>query len=290
MKPVLEYLPRRSGESFVTRFFDYQYYPTPWHFHPEYELVLVTESTGKRIIGDQISDFEPGDLALIGPYLPHTYKNEPKYFEPKSRLRAKSIVVHFKEDTFGAGFFDLPESQKIAGLLERSFKGLAVRGKTNTVVADKLHKLVKAEGCSRWLQLLEILHILSESKSLDYICNNAITGRNTAETIRMNQVINFVLENFHRNISIKDVAQLTNMAENSFSRYFSQRTRKAFTSFVNEVRLNHASKLLIETNQSVTDICMKCGYNNLSNFNRQFLKVYKKNPLRFRKAFIHENT
>jgi AraC-like DNA-binding protein len=288
MKPVLEYLPRNSGESFVTRFFDYQYYPTPWHFHPEYELVLVTESTGKRFIGDHISDFKPGDLALIGPYLPHTYKNDAKYFEDDSTLRAKSIVVHFKEDSFGSGFFDLPESTRIASLLERSFRGIAVTGKTNELVAQKLYQLLEKKGCSRWLQLLDILNILSESKDLNYICNHAITGRNTAETIRMNQVINFVLGNFKREISIAEVAGLTNMAENSFSRYFSQRTRKSFTSFVNEVRLNHASKLLIETTKSVTDICLECGYNNLSNFNRQFLKVYKKNPLGFRQIFLNQ--
>jgi AraC-like DNA-binding protein len=285
MKPVLEYLPRNSGESFVTRVFDYSYYPTPWHFHPEYELVLVTESTGKRFIGDHVSEFCPGDLALIGPYLPHMYKNDPEYTAANSGLRARSIVVHFKEDSFGSGFFELPESQRIASLLERSFKGLAVSGRTNAIISRKLDALVKAKDCSRWLRLLDILHILSESKDLHFICNNVITGRNTAETLRMNQVINFVLKNFSQNISIAEVARLTNMAENSFSRYFSQRTRKSFTSFVNEVRLNHASKLLIETDKSVTEICMECGYNNLSNFNRQFRRIYNKNPLSFKKLF-----
>ncbi len=285
MKPVLEYLPRSSGESFVTRVFDYSYFPTPWHFHPEYELVLVTQSTGKRFIGDHVGEFAVGDLALIGPYLPHMYKNPPAYTTANSGLRARSIVVHFKEESFGSGALDLPELQRIAGLLERSFKGLAVTGTTNAIVSRKLHALVKAKDCSRWLGLLDILHILSESKDLHFICNNVITGRNTAETVRMNQVIDFVLKNFSRDISVAEVARLTNMAENSFSRYFSQRTRKSFTNFVNEVRLNHASKLLIETDKSVTDICMACGYNNLSNFNRQFRRLYDKNPLSFKKLF-----
>lgn len=289
MKPILEYLPRNSGESFVTRFFDYDYYPTPWHFHPEYELVLVTESTGKRFIGDHICDFGPGNLALIGPYLPHTYKNSSEYLVENSGLRAKSIVVHFKEDTFGHGFFDLPESQRIAGLLEKSFRGISVTGKTNEIVSQKLQGLIEAKGFSRWLLLLDILNILSKSKHISLICNNVITGKNTAETLRMNQIIDFVLKNFNREISIAEVADLTNMAENSFSRYFSQRTRKSFTSFVNEVRLNHASKLLIETNKSVTTICMECGFNNLSNFNKQFLKVYQTRPLNFRKLYLNQD-
>lgn len=287
MKPVLEYLPRNSGESFVTRFFDYNYYPTPWHFHPEYELVLVTESTGKRFIGDQVSDFKPGDLALIGPYLPHTYKNDPQYFEERSVLKAKSIVVHFKEDSFSESFFLLPEAQKINSLLARSFRGLSITGKTNTLISKKLHTLIDARGLNRWLLLLDILNTLSESKDLSYVCTGVITGKNQNETIRMNRIIDFVIKNFNREILLSEAADLANMAENSFSRYFSQRTRKSFTSFVNEVRLNHASKLLIETDKSVTDIGLESGFNNLSNFNRQFRKLYNKNPLMFRKLFVN---
>jgi AraC-like DNA-binding protein len=283
MKPVLEYLPRNADESFVTRHFDYLYYPTPWHFHPEYELVLITESTGKRFIGDDISAFQPGDLALIGPYLPHQYRNDPRYFEKKSRLRARSIVVHFKEDTFGNGFFRLPESEKIQQLLNRSAKGLAITGRTNQVISKKLIALVEATALKRWMLLLEILNILSESKDLSYISKEIITGQNPIETNRMNQIIDFVIKNFNREISLSEAAGIAHMADNSFSRYFSQRTRKSFTSFVNEVRLNHACKMLIETNNSITQISMDSGFNNLSNFNRQFRKLYNKNPLIFRK-------
>ena len=282
MKPVLEYLPRNVGESFVTRHFDYFYYPTPWHFHPEYELVLVTESYGKRFIGDAISEFKKGNLALIGPYLPHHYRNDPPYYEKKSKRRARSIVVHFKEDSFGEHFFKLPESEKIRQLLNRSVKGLDIIGKANTLISRKLFDLVEAKAFDRWMLLLEILHILSESKDLQYICNEVIKGQNSTETNRMNRVLDFVIKNFNREISLSEVAGLAHMAENSFSRYFRQRTRKSFTSFVNEVRLNHAYSLLAETNKTITEISMTCGFNNLSNFNRQFRKLYKNNPHKIR--------
>lgn len=283
MKPVLEYLPRNAGESFVTRHFEYAYYPTPWHFHPEYELVLVTESTGKRFIGDSISEFKPGDLNLIGPYLPHLYRNDPKYYEKKSRLRARSIVVHFKEDSFGEHFFNLPEAENIRLLLSRSIKGLNVGGKTNPVIRKKLIDLVEARVFDRWILLVEILHILSCSQDLHFICNEVITGQNPTETNRMNRIIDFVIKHFHREISLSEAAGIAHMAENSFSRYFSQRTRKSFTGFVNEVRLNYASRLLAETNRSITEISIDCGFNNLSNFNRQFRKLYNKNPMTVRK-------
>lgn len=283
MKPVLEYLPRNAGESFVTRHFEYDYYPTPWHFHPEYELVLVTESTGKRFIGDSIGEFKPGDMALIGPYLPHQYRNDSKYYEKSSILKARSIVVHFKEDSFGDHFFKLPEAEKIKKLLTRSYKGLEVSGRTNHLVSKLLFELVEAKSMNRWMLLLEILHILSDSGDLENICNEVIRGQNPLETNRMNRVINYVIKHFNREISLSEAAAIAHMAENSFSRYFSQRTRKSFTAFVNEVRLSHASRLLAESHLSITGIAMDCGFNNLSNFNRQFRKLYHKNPMAVRK-------
>jgi AraC-like DNA-binding protein len=285
MKPVLDFLPKNSDESFVTKFFDYHYYPTPWHFHPEFELVLVTESTGKRFIGDQITGFGPGDMALIGPNLPHLYRNDPEYYLHDSALRAKSIVVHFNKESFGADFLDLPESKAIQSLFQRSAKGLQVTGKTNEVASKMLRELLILKGLSKWLKLLEILHLLSESQEINNITTNSIIGENTFESGRMDQILDFVYQNFPGKISIAEIAGKVNMAENSFSRYFSQRTRQSFTSFLNEVRLGYAAKLLMETHQSVISVSLECGFCNLSNFNRQFKGLYKQSPLNFRKHY-----
>lgn len=287
MEPMLEYLPKNANESFVTRFFDYPYYPTPWHFHPEYELVLVTESTGKRFVGDNISRFGPGNLALLGPYLPHLYRNDAPYYKKQTSLRAQSIVVHFKEDSFGENCMQLPEMQPLQALLNRSVRGLDIQGKTNAIVSKQLKELLVLEGLSRWLKLLEILNIIAGSRETRYISNQVVTGKNGIDSHRMNKVIQFVIKNFAREITIAEVAALVNMAGNSFSRYFSQRTRKSFTGFVNEVRLSHASKLLIETQKSVIDISLDSGFSNLSNFNRQFRKMYEVSPLQFRKQYLH---
>ncbi len=289
MKPVLEYLPKDKEESFVTRLFDYPYYPTPWHFHPEYELVLVTESKGKRFVGDHISRFAPGNLALLGPYLPHLYRNDDVYYRRGSKLKAKSIVVHFKEDSFGTKAFDLPEMKAIQSLLARSLKGLEVTGKTNTLVSKKLADLLSLKGLPRWVKLIEILDTLSRSKEIRYISNQLIIGNNGTESLRMNKVLDYVVRHFHQEITVDNMAAMLNMAPNSFSRYFSQRTRKSFTYYVNEVRLNQASKLLIETGQSVTNISLDCGFSNLSNFNRQFRNKYQTSPLQFRKQYHSSN-
>lgn len=284
MKPVLEHLPLKAKESFVVKYFDYPYYPTPWHFHPEYELVLVTESTGKRFVGDSVTDFKPGNLAFIGPHLPHLYRNDAAYYRPNHNMHASSIVVHFLETSFGENFLSLPETKKLSRLFAKSTRGLDITGKTNTIISKKMHELCHAEGLTRWIGLLDILNILSASKEVEYISNEVVQGRNETESGRLNTVIEFVMKNFKREIMTGEAAALVNMAQNSFSRYFTQRTRKTFTAFVNEMRLNHACKLLAEGSTSITDICFECGFNNLSNFNRQFKAVYNVSPLNYRKT------
>ncbi|WP_395811175.1 AraC family transcriptional regulator [Daejeonella sp.] len=285
MKPILEHLPLDAAESFVVKYFDYNYYPTPWHFHPEYELVLVTESTGKRFIGDRISDFKPGDLVLLGPFLPHLYRNDAEYYELNSSLRAKSIVIHFLEGTFGDNFFGLPETEKLQALFNKSRRGLDIIGETNKRVSRKLPELLKLSGLERWLKLLEILNHIAESAEYRFISSHEVNGQSELESDRLNKVMEFVINYFPEDIYIADVANLVNMTESSFSRYFRQRTRKTFASFVTEIRLNKACKLLIENTMNISEICFKCGFNNLSNFNRQFNKVYGVNPLTYRRQY-----
>ncbi|WP_153799107.1 AraC family transcriptional regulator [Foetidibacter luteolus] len=285
MKPVLEHLPLQREESFVVKHFSYSYYPTPWHFHPEYELVLVTESTGKRFIGDNISDFKQGNLAFLGPNLPHLYRNDTPYYQPKSKLKARSIVVHFRESSFGENFLLLPETRKLKTLFDKSARGLEITGALNKSISIKMHELCELQGFSRWLKLLDILHEMAGSKQCNYISNTTVTGLNETETERLSKIFEFVMQHFKREILVAEAAAMVNLAENSFSRYFSQRTRKTFTGFVNEVRLNHACKLLIENDMSVSEICFECGFNNLSNFNRQFLALYGISPLAYRKQY-----
>lgn len=290
MRPVLEHLPLPPEESFVLKDFSYGYYPTPWHYHPEYELVLVTESTGKRIIGDSISNFKPGNLALIGPDLPHLYRNDPVYYQAGSTLRARSIVIHFSGSSFGQNFLHLPETRQLQSLFTRSVRGLDITGPTNEKVSRLMEELFHWKGLLRWMKLLEILHILSESEADCHpISSHYLRGENSQDSDRLNTIFEFVMKNFKREISLNEAAALVNLAENSFSRYFSRRTRKTFTAFVNEIRLNHACQLLAEDKMSISEICFECGFNNLSHFNRQFRSTYRMNPFLYRKMIVGQH-
>lgn len=286
MKPALEHLPKEKDHSFVVKYFDYNYYPTPWHYHPEYEIVLVTESTGKRFIGDHISDFAPGNLAFLGPNIPHTYRNEDKYYEEGSTLRAKSIVIHFTEASLGNDFLGLPEARLLGKLFERSLSGLDLSGSTAQKVSNKLHDIVSLSGLKRWLCLMEMLLDIAESKTATPITKTAHVGYNEKESKRLCHVFDWVTANFEQDIRLSEAARIAGMTENAFSRFFSQRTRKTFVGFVQELRLQKAAKLLVESDMTITQVCFECGYNNVSNFNRQFLNYYAMSPLTYRKTFL----
>ncbi|MBI1782199.1 MAG: AraC family transcriptional regulator [Sphingobacteriales bacterium] len=286
MKPALEHLPKEKDESFVVKYFDYHYYPTPWHYHPEMEIVLVTESTGKRFIGDHVSDFMPGNLAFLGPNIPHTYKNDDNYYADGSELRAKSIVIHFSPESLGNDFLKLPESYLLNKLFEEAVYGLEIKGKTNQVISNKLYDIVSMQGLKRWICLTEmLLDIATAKREAQKITHAPYIGYNEKESTRLCNVFSWVTANLSKEINLAEAAEVAQMNTNAFSRFFSLRTRKTFSGFLQEMRLQKAAKLLIETEMPVTKICFECGYNNISNFNRQFLNYYNMNPLKYKKTF-----
>ena len=283
MHPLLEYLPPTSGESFFAEAFELPYFGTPWHYHAEFELVLVKESRGKRFIGNSVSDFKEGDLSFFGSNLPHLYKNPPEYYVSDSSLKAKSIVVHFLYDSLGKGFMDLPQSAKLTSLFTMSQHGIDIIGETRVTITQMLYKLIGASGLKRFILLLEILDILSDSHDLELLSKSAIVGSNPLDAERLNTVMEFIMNNFDREISLAEVAGLIFMTRTSFCRFFLDRTKRTFSDFLIDFRINHAKRLLKETDKKISTISDLCGFNNLSFFNRKFKEKLNETPKNYRK-------
>ncbi len=286
MKPQLLKISNPADYSFNLFVQDVPYFSTPWHYHPEYEIVLVLESTGKRFVGSSITDFKAGDLCMIGSFLPHYYRNDDHYYAKESKIKAKSLVIHFLEDFMGDKFLQLPESQSIKALLERSKRGLSFGEKTVQKVASKFKNLPNLTGIERLLEMIAILKILSESDDKQDLTTNPISLRNEVDSARMNKVFEYVMQKYQEEIQLRDVADLANMSESAFSRYFKKRTRRTFTQFLAEIRIEHACKLLTVDKISVAEISFESGFNNLSNFNRQFKAIKKITPLAYRTKFL----
>jgi AraC-like DNA-binding protein len=289
MRPQFHKLPFSSDSSFLYKTWECAYFDKPWHFHKEYELVLIDKTEGIRFIGDHVTNFEDGDLVLTGPNIPHLYRNSEQYYKNQG-LVARSVFIHFTDDFLGKPFFDLPEMKSVRKLLNKSSLGIEIRGQTNTHVRQKMVGMQEETPTQRLLTLLDILTFLSTSNELRVILSCGFTANNRYDTDRINEVLQFIMENYTNEIYIEEIASKLNMSEASFSRYFKHHTRKTFSNYVTEIRIGHACRLLMEDNYNVTEICYLSGFDNLSNYYRHFKRHIGVNPTDYRKRFIGINS
>ncbi len=286
MKPQLLKISTPSDYSFNTFVQEVDFFPTPWHYHPEIEIVFMKKSTGQKYIGSSISGFEPGDLVMIGSYLPHFYKNDEAYLNPKSNLKASSIVIHFEEGFLGADFFKKPECLEIKNMLDRSRRGIQFHKSFADEVSKDFNELTSKSGIERLLAFLDLLNKMGRTKAYDYLTSEPMYLNNQVDSDRIKKVFEYVIQNFQKEIKLEDIASLASMSQSAFSRYFKKRTRKTFSTFLTEIRIEHACKLLQQDKLNVSEISYESGFNNLSNFNRQFKSIKKTTPLTYRSRFL----
>jgi len=243
-----------------------------WHFHPEIELIYVNKGKGKRHIGNHLSYFNNSQLLLIGSNLPHNG------FTDRLTTNGSETLIQFKPDFLGAHFFDAPEMLAIQNLFKKAKKGILFGVKTKKKLGVKIEKITEKEGFKQIIILLEILHTLS--KSDDYTILNAdgfAMEAQAQDSAKIDKIFKFVNQNFQKHISLEEISDLVSMTIPAFCRFFKKATNKTFTKFVNEIRIVHSTKLLSESEMSITDICFQCGFNNFSHFNKLF-KEFTGNP------------
>ena len=291
MKLIIERLNKDSKSSFVLQKDVYSHYPTPWHYHPELELVLVLKSTGDKIIGDHMSSFSDGDLVFMGPNLPHVYRNSKIYYEENPDLTAEAIVIHFNRDFLGNGFFNIPEMESVAKFLDESAMGYAIHGNTRLTVTQKMNEMLEMSGPARIIELLNILYILSETGEKERLASPGfIQNFKSSGSEKITEVCDYIMKNFTSDLTLNQVAEIVHMSPTVFCNFFKQRTRKTFVNFLNEVRIGYACKLLGGEQHNISEICFLSGFHNLSNFNRQFIKIVHKTPLQYKKNIIQTGT
>lgn len=287
MKPQLHKLVAEPDCSFVYRHWDCNYFDKPWHFHKEYELTLIERSEGTRFIGDQIGRFQADDLVLIGPNIPHLYRNNERYYQNED-LQAKSIFIHFTDDFLGKHFFDLPEFKLVRRMLHRSNMGLLIGGSTGDYVRNVLREMEDDNSVKRLMKLLDILIVLSGSKQLTNILSQEFTVGNSKDASRIDLVFQYILKNYKNEIYIEEIASKLNMSVGSFSRYFKHHTRKTFSNYVTEIRISQACQLLIEDHHSVSEIAYLIGFENQSNFYRHFKRYTGVTPKEYKGRFFEK--
>ena len=283
MRASIQKLPAPQRSSFIYRIKVTTQFRFNWHFHPEYELTLIVRSQGKRFVGDNISDYGDGDLVLLGPDLPHTWQSLPSH---PSRERHRACVIQFREDFLGDGLFDSLEFRQVRAMFKRSARGLCFSGPAHDEAAQRIVALAELHGVARLAALLEILDLLSRSRRVQSISGPGfVPSLHQANHRRIDRVCEYINENYQRSISQPYVAGLVNMRPSAFSSFFKKTVGVTFIDYVNNLRISHASRLLIDTDQSVLEICQLSGFTNLSNFNRRFLRVKGVSPRKYRAAY-----
>ena len=276
-KPALEKVSPGFGSSIVVKQHTEKVHNTTafWHFHPEVELVYVNKGQGKRHIGNHLSYFNNSQLILIGANLPHNG------FTDRLTANGTETIVQFKTDFLGGTFFDMPETAAIKALFERAKKGIIFLPKTKKKVGPKIENLLKYDGFKRVVKLLDILNHLAMSDAYTLLNADGFAFETAPQdSVKIDLIYKYINTHFQRPISLEEIADEVSMTIPAFCRYFKKVTGKTFTKLVNEYRVVHATKLLLESQTSITDICFECGFNNFSHFNISCLKKLPERVLR----------
>ena len=284
MKIAFEKVLSDSGSSFAIRDKRERGFKGIYHFHPELELTQILKGTGQRFVGDNISAFREGDLVLLGSNLPHRYTSD-----PSERQFARARVIQFSEDHLGGGVLTAPECQELALLFERASRGLCFGAETVARADRELTRLFAARnGFRRMMSLLELLHLLATSGDAEPICSAGyISNLNSFESDKVNLALNHVQQHLEEPLTTAGMAAHLKMSASTCNRLFRKSLGKSFKALLQEMRISHACKLLVETDATIIVIAQQCGFSNLSNFNRQFKSFTGRTPRDYRARLLN---
>lgn len=281
MQPDLEIVAVRRDESFKVWSHGYPYRTVRWHFHPEYEIHLIVATTGKMFVGDHISSFAPGNLVLMGPNLPHNWVSDVPDGET---IAQRNLVLQFGQAFVASCVDSFPEWRQVEALLADSRRGVSFGAHTSAAIQPLFMELLAARGLRRLVLFMSMLEVLTNAEDRETLASPAYQVDPTGfASTRINHVLSYIGKNLANELREADLAQLAGQSVSAFSRYFRRHTGLPFVQYVNRMRINLACQLLADGELSVTDICFKAGFNNLSNFNRQFLAVKGMAPSKFRR-------
>lgn len=257
-----------------------------WHYHPEFELLYISKSNGIRFVGDSVAPFFAGDLVLVGSYIPHLWRNDPSYYKEDNTQSVNTIVTRFTNDFLGNEFFTKPEFYGISKLLEDCKFGLSFSKEISAPLHHSLTSLPELSKTEQHIRLLEILYKLSlVSENQRVILSSSDMSQTKSESSeKIDTVLKFISDNYASNISLDEISGVACMTTNSFCRFFKKMTNKSFTQFLNEIRIKNASRILVQDNIPISEVCYIVGFNSITNFNKQFKIIMGSTPKQFREA------
>jgi AraC-like DNA-binding protein len=280
MKARLEQLTLTNvNSSFLSYEVNMPAFEFVWHYHPEFELTLILNGKGKRLVGDSYQNFEPGDLVLLGSYLPHTWVSDEAY-----KGVCSAVVIQFSNH-FIDPLLQYNELKDIKQLLKKAEKGLYFKN-DNKEIKSLLKKIMENQGADTFISLIQVLQKLSKTNAFELSSEHFKPFRGNEDQHRINKIFVHVQNNYSAKISIQKAALLAHMSESAFCKFFKRVSGKTFSDYVNDVRIARACELLIETDKPIEQIAFDIGFESQTYFNRVFLKKKGNTPSDYRKPSV----
>lgn len=265
-----------SGKSFICYELKLSSFDFFWHFHPEYELTYIIKGRGKRLVGDCIESFREGDLVLIGPQVPHTWVSE-----EKRKQHCHAIVLQFPKK-FIEALLNMPELDELNKIFKHASRGLKISHTSSSGLLHQMTELVYSNNSKAITGFLNLFQTINKQKT-KILASASYQPSSLQQTSRISKVLEYVQQHFTSNISLTKAASVIHLSESAFCKYFKRTMGKTFSDYVNDLKVTHAMMLLLETDKSIQSIAYESGFENISYFNRVFLKKNKCRPSAFRK-------
>lgn len=285
MPLLFEKIIPKEGESFFIGVFQDNLEKSTWHYHNNFEISFITEGSGKRIVADSIEEFQPGDLAFIGPNLPHVWIAE-KETRIQSNRTLEMVFLQFTSDILSPQLLSLPEFCHVKSALDLSERGIQIVGQTLNEVSEIMLQLPYLKRFDRMLHFFMLMDIIGKSEtnvqlaSQEYLKIRFKTGNK-----RIAAIHEYLMNNYREEVDLKSIAALVSMAEGSLCRFFKLNTGLTIFEYLNKIKVEFACKLLMDPDLNIMEICFDSGFSNLSHFNKQFKKTNGVTPSEYRKKF-----
>jgi AraC-like DNA-binding protein len=263
---------------------------TPWHFHPQLELLYCIKGVGTSFIGQAIRQIEEGEILFFGENLPHTRLANTSYYDQNPKEMPEAIVIQFMADFLGPHFFQINEFRAIGGLMARAARGLKFYGATASMIGSRLIDIRARRGQQAILELLQILESLAHSDEYLFL-NPAQTNLShpTKDMDKIHLIYEYTISHFQDSISLHQVAALSHQSPSAFCRYFKSVTRKSYTEYLNEIRIGFACEYLNNESATVQQIAYESGFRNLAHFHKQFKRYTGLSPARYKKMQLQKS-
>ncbi len=282
LQPQQEVMQMTIHDSFLVfdrlkDFFDF-----PIHYHPEIELNYISNGKGlRRVVGDSLEEIGNKELVLVGPNLIHCWE---QHNAPRKQMH--EITIQFSNNLFSNDFLDRAILKPIKEMFKKSNHGIVFSEKTFLEIEPRIKKLSKINGIDYFMEIFSILYDLSISRNQRMLSNSTVKPESFDHSQKLNRLSIYLQKNYDSKILISDVCELLNMSSGSVSRFIKKSTGKTFVDYLNDLRIGYAARLLIENDQSISEIAYKCGFNSIANFNRRFKKNKGCTPSQYKKEFL----